>query len=101
VTGFRGCGSTGFRIGDDSIDAVIKAIPLQFRALFVVLAATGLRIGEALGLKWADIDFDPKEPKLHVRRSIWRGQEQTPKSKRSMRAKHMSKTLVQALRGTG
>jgi integrase len=30
----------------------------SYRPLFELLAFTGLRIGEALGLTWADVDFD-------------------------------------------
>jgi integrase len=30
----------------------------DYRPLFEFLAYTGLRIGEALGLTWADIDYD-------------------------------------------
>jgi len=33
----------------------------------------GLRIGEALALKWSDVDF--AQSKLYVRRSVWRGKE--------------------------
>jgi len=77
------------------IEAVIANVPPQYRALFVVLVFTGLRIGEALGLKWQDVDSE--NGKLYIRRSIWRGQELTPKSKRSIRSKHMVLTLARAL----
>jgi hypothetical protein len=30
------------------------------------------------GTKWSDVDFE--QSKLYVRRSVWRGQEQTPKA---------------------
>jgi integrase len=39
-------------------------------ALWVVLATTGLRLGEALGLTWEDVDF--KQGKLAVRRALQR-----------------------------
>jgi integrase len=35
------------------------------RPLFAFLAYTGLRIGEALGLTWADIDFDAELIRVH------------------------------------
>jgi len=41
------------------------------RPLFEVLAYTGLRIGELLGLVWADVDFDGGI--LHVHRQLSRG----------------------------
>ncbi len=62
---------------------VIDAVPEKYRALLVVLYFYGLRVGEALGLKWKDVDF--ASAKLYLRRSIWRGREQSPKSQRSIR----------------
>jgi integrase len=77
------------------IEAVITAVPSQFRPLFIVLALTGLRIGEVLGLKWADVDFERNS--LHIRRSVWMGREQSPKSKRSIREKPLGAILRHAL----
>lgn len=77
------------------IEAVITAVPPQFRPLFIVLALTGLRIGEVLGLKWSDVDQD--RDSLHIRRSIWAGKEQSPKSKRSIREKPLGPILRRAL----
>jgi integrase len=37
----------------------------EFEHLFTVMLATGLRIGEALGLKWSAVDLDAR--RLHVR----------------------------------
>jgi len=42
----------------------------------MTLAFPGVRTGEALGLKWADVDFAGHE--LNVRRAIYR-KETTPK----------------------
>jgi integrase len=47
-------------------------------ALITVAAFTGLRQGELRSLRWRDIDFVNRL--LHVRRSVWRGEEDTPKS---------------------
>ena len=44
---------------------------LQYRVLVILLANTGLRIGEALGLSWEHIDFDRKM--IIVGRSWGRG----------------------------
>ena len=62
-------------------------MPENLKALVVLLYLTGLRIGEALALKWSDVDVE--QSKLYVRRSVWRRKEQTPKSRRSVRAKHL------------
>lgn len=42
----------------------------EFHALWVVLASTGLRLGEALGLKWDDFDY--ANNRLSVRRALQR-----------------------------
>ena len=66
------------------------------RALLILLYLTGIRIGEALALKWSDIDFD--HSKISIHRSVWRRNEQTPKSRRSIRAKHLLPGLQNALK---
>ncbi len=66
----------------------------RFAPLFQLLFATGMRRGEAIGLKWSDIDFDRKL--LTVRRAIVRGLETTPKSGRSRRVP-MTPTLASGL----
>lgn len=63
------------------VKAIAENMPANLKALVVLLYLTGLRIGEALALKWSDVDFD--HSKLYVRRSVWRRREQTPKSRKS------------------
>jgi hypothetical protein len=50
----------------------------NYVVLFALLAGTGLRIGEAIALR--PTDFGPDCRVLWVRRSIWRGEEQEPKT---------------------
>jgi integrase len=59
----------------------------RFEALWLLLLTTGLRIGEALGLKWGDIDFERKT--VSIQRSLTEvggyvelGPTKTPKSRR-------------------
>lgn len=63
--------------------------------LFLLLARTGMRIGEALAVKWDDIDFAGRF--IDVKRSIVRGSISTPKSGKSRRV-DMSLQLTEALR---
>jgi integrase len=77
------------------ISAVIAAIPLPLRALFIVFAMTGVRVGEALGLKWRDVDF--QRSRLHIRNSVWKGKDQTPKTRSSVRSKPLVGILARAL----
>lgn len=59
----------------------------RYRAVFWVLATTGMRRGEALGLRWGDVDLDTA--KVSVRQTVTRPGGQLiigePKSERSRR----------------
>jgi integrase len=69
-------------------------------ALWVVLATTGLRLGEALGLMWNDLDL--KQGKLSVRRALQRQRGVglvlvEPKTKHSRRTVYLARGSVAAL----
>lgn len=68
----------------------------RYGVLFALLAGTGLRIGEALGLKMEDLSQGCTV--LHVRRSIWHGQEQAPKTPNAVRVVDIPEQLAQLLR---
>ncbi len=53
----------------------------RFAPFLELLFATGMRRGEAMGLKWADIDFESR--KISIRRSITNQGLSTPKSGKS------------------
>ena len=67
--------------------------------LFYVLLRTGIRVGEALSLKYTDID--KKNNQLHIRRTLKHieGQfvEDTPKSKTSIRDIPLTDNLIKVL----
>lgn len=81
---------------DDQLDQLIEATPERWRFLIVFLSETGLRIGEALALEWSDIDLDAA--RLTVRRRIYRGRIDTPKSARGRRSVPLSGHVVEQLR---
>jgi integrase len=68
----------------------------KYAVLFALLAGTGLRIGEAFALR--STDFGPDCRVLHVRRSIWRGQEQEPKTPNAVRVVDIPEVLARELR---
>jgi integrase len=73
----------------------------RLHALFVVALALGLRRGELLGLRWADIDLGDRQ--LRVLRTLQRVRGQgvvfgPPKSRRSRRVLTMPAVVVEALR---
>jgi integrase len=75
--------------------ALFDAVPIRYKAFYMTLAFTGVRAGEALGLKWADIDFATHE--LNIRRAIYRGQETTPKTPSSIRTRPIVDELYTAI----
>jgi integrase len=64
--------------------------------LFALLSGAGLRIGEALGLKVADISEDGRV--LFIRRSVWHGVEQKPKTSNAIREVDIAEPLAKLLR---
>ncbi len=62
--------------------------------LFLLLARTGVRTGEALGLQWGDIDFHSRF--INLKRSLSWGRITTLKGKRIRRV-DMSRQLAQVL----
>ncbi len=76
------------------LNAVAEHYPDHY-TLFLVLARTGMRIGEALALQWSDINF--AERYIEIKRSLVRGRISTPKSGKSRKV-DMSIQLRDALR---
>lgn len=77
----------------EEIENVISAL-VEYLDCQLIMALTffmGLRKGEILGLRWADIDGDY----IHIRRNITRGHITTPKTKKSVR----SIPIIQPVRG--
>lgn len=74
----------------------------RHEALFVVLAARGLRLGEALALRWSNLDLESASPSLRVTHTLQRigkaWELAPPKSKTSLRTMRLSASIVDALR---
>ena len=68
-----------------------KSVKVRDRVLLALLGATGLRIGELqalqIGADPADQNtvWDPDERMIHVRKSVWRGKLQDPKTAAAVR----------------
>ena len=74
----------------------LDALDDRWKPLFFTAIFTGMRLGEIRALQWSDIDWNSST--LRVRRSVWRGNFQEPKSKNSIRVIGMSPLLVNTLR---
>ena len=80
---------------EDELRALLAEIPDEWRLFFEFLAHSGLRIGEAVALTWADVDVGAR--RLRVRRRLYRGRFDVPKSKYGRRTIPLSKGLANAL----
>ncbi len=79
-------------------DILLKAKG-RYKALYALLAGTGLRIGEALAIRVEDYSEDHTTissdcKTIHVRKSIWRGKEQAPKTDNAVRDVDMHSSLA-------
>jgi integrase len=81
---------------EDQFKRIIEAAPARYRVLFTLLAGTGMRIGEAVALTLDDLDLD--HGVIYVKRSVWRGHEQTPKTENAVREVDIDPGLVAVLR---
>jgi integrase len=82
-------------VTEAELGEILASTSKRWAVLFALLAGTGLRIGEALGLKATDLSDDCSV--LYVRRSIWGGQEQSPKTPNAIRVVDMPNPLAQLL----
>ena len=76
---------------------LLDEVPAKWRPLFELLAATGLRISEAVGLRWSDLVLDERAPHLQVRRAIVKGATVAPKSRHGARLIPLTPELAATL----
>ncbi len=82
-------------LSSEQTAALIAAVPASQRLLVTVIACTGLRISEALGLRWRDIDRQAGE--VRVRQAAVGGKIGKPKTKRSQRSVPLSDEVMRDL----
>jgi integrase len=82
----------------EELATVLALIPERHRLMFRMLAATGLRISEAIALQWRHLYLDGSKPHAKVRRALVRGRMGPPKSKYGKREVPIGHDLVVALR---
>jgi integrase len=82
----------------EQLAAFLRVGPERWRLLFQLLAGTGLRISEALALRWGDLQLDGSTPVVRVRRAYVRGAYGPPKSKHGRRDVPLAFELVRGLR---
>ncbi len=82
------------------LDALLRATPDDDlgrldHALYLTAAMTGMRQGELIALRWADVDW--RAARIRVRRNYTRQKFGTPKSKRSSRSVPMADRVAAEL----
>ena len=82
----------------EQLEMLLRVIPRRHRVFFQLLAATGLRVSEAIALQWRHIELDGSSPHIKVRRGIVRGKLGPPKTRHSKRDVPISHALVLELR---
>jgi integrase len=85
-------------LGRDTLGVLLAMVHPRYRLLFTLLAATGLRISEAIALQWRHVQLDGDRPHVKVRRRIVRGNVGPPKSRHSKRDVPLPASLVNELR---
>jgi integrase len=81
----------------EQVNAIAGKLKEPYATLVLFLAATGLRIGEALAMKWTDFTHNV----LHVTRRIYDGDVDAVKSKRSERKLPIDPILVARMEKLG
>jgi len=82
----------------DQLAAVLAMAPERHRPLFELMAATGLRISEAIALQRPHLQLDQSEPEVCIRRAIVRDRIVPPKSKYGNREVRLPAPLAARLR---
>jgi len=80
------------------LDTLLALIPDRHRLMFRLLAATGLRISEAIALKWRHLELEGSSPHVKVRRALVKGRMGPPKSRHGRRRVPLDHELVVVLR---
>lgn len=80
----------------DEIGKLFLLLPEPARTMFILGVGRGLRIGEMVGLEVGDLDFE--RGLLYVRRTVYRKNVGSPKTKKGTRALRLTPFLAEALR---
>jgi integrase len=78
------------------VSAIVAAAPARYRSLVVLLAGSGMRIGEALGLQVSDVDFLRRTVRVE-RQRLQNGKLGPTKTAKSVRPVPVGEVVIAAL----
>lgn len=81
----------------EQVIAIANKLEEPYATLVLFLAVTGLRIGEAIAVKWTDFEGNT----LHIRRRIYEGKVGTTKTKSSERGLPIPSLLLERMKKLG
>jgi integrase len=81
------------------VEGILARAKGRYKVLLALLAGTGLRIGEALGLKLGE-HLSNDFLTIRVRQSVWRGSVQTPKTDNAVREIDLPSSLAAFLQAS-
>lgn len=79
----------------DEVSRLAGALSGPTRTIFLLCVFTGIRIGEALALQVKDVDL--LQGAFHVRRDVYQGVVDTPKTERSQRMIPLSQPIMEGI----
>ncbi len=82
-------------LSENELRRLLEEMPPGWRLFFEFLSHTGLRIGEAIALRWSDLDFNRR--RVSVERRFYRGTFDQPKSKYGRRKVPLSEGMAREL----
>ena len=80
---------------EEQLRALLGKLPEKWRLLFGFMAHTGLRVGEAIGLRWKHVDLSGR--RVLVRERFYRGDWNEPKSEFGVRDVPITEAMAEAL----
>ncbi len=83
-------------IAGDDFAKLLGQLNEPHRTMVSLIAATGLRIGELLALRWSSLDLEVGT--LSVRESVYEGKFQGPKTQRALRTIPLGPCAVKAIK---
>jgi integrase len=84
-------------LSPEEVARFLSHVPERYRLLFEFLGHTGVRIGEALGLRWQHVHLGD-DPHVEIREQVYQGKRKArPKTHHSVRSLPLSPGMAQAL----